>query len=120
MKDRCLIHRKKNEILCVQCKLKICSNCALFGGHKSHEVTPIEDAIQKITKTVEDLIELFQSVEEARSEILSDSFQCTIKHHLSEHTYELLSIVDNIFKDIHEQVDERRSKLEAEISKKVN
>jgi hypothetical protein len=43
--ERCAIHKKKTEILCLYCRVKLCTNCALFGGHKVHDVMPIEDAI---------------------------------------------------------------------------
>lgn len=43
--ERCNTHRKKNDILCLQCKIKVCSNCALFGGHKIHDVIPVDEAV---------------------------------------------------------------------------
>lgn len=61
--DRCPVHRKKNEILCIQCEVKICSNCALFEGHKMHQVITVNDAIQKISKTVKNLDNICQKVE---------------------------------------------------------
>ena len=34
--DMCPMHQRKIEIICIDCKERICSNCALFGNHKQH------------------------------------------------------------------------------------
>mmetsp|Transcript_13628 Transcript_13628/g.21334 ORF Transcript_13628/g.21334 Transcript_13628/m.21334 type:complete len:85 (-) Transcript_13628:1528-1782(-) len=36
--DACPVHRRKLEIICITCKERICSNCALFGNHKNHDI----------------------------------------------------------------------------------
>lgn len=51
--DRCTLHHKKLEILCLIDKVKICSTCALFGNHKNHTVMPLEEAVQKISLKAE-------------------------------------------------------------------
>ncbi|MFO0117308.1 MAG: B-box zinc finger protein [bacterium] len=33
-----------NELACVTCKQRICPHCALFGGHKGHEVKEEKEA----------------------------------------------------------------------------
>jgi len=36
--DLCQMHNKPIEIICIDCKERICSNCALFGNHKGHDI----------------------------------------------------------------------------------
>ena len=35
--EMCPTHKRKLEIICIDDKVRICSNCALFGNHKNHE-----------------------------------------------------------------------------------
>ena len=41
----CSIHRRRLEIFCFEktCKTKICTNCALFGMHRGHNIKSLED-----------------------------------------------------------------------------
>ena len=34
----CPKHKKIIEIVCIDCKERICSNCALFGNHRGHDI----------------------------------------------------------------------------------
>ena len=43
-RDLCSVHRKENEIYCMHCHIKICTNCALFAEHRLHEVLPFDEA----------------------------------------------------------------------------
>jgi hypothetical protein len=36
--NRCLLHDKPLDLICVDHLKKICSGCALFGDHKGHKV----------------------------------------------------------------------------------
>jgi len=36
--ELCPLHKRKIEIICIDCKERICSNCALFGTHKPHNI----------------------------------------------------------------------------------
>jgi hypothetical protein len=40
--DMCPYHKKKLEIVCITCRIRICSHCALFGSngvtHKNCEI----------------------------------------------------------------------------------
>jgi len=40
---RCLLHQKALDIICVEEKMQICAECALFGVHKGHTCTTIKD-----------------------------------------------------------------------------
>ena len=47
--DLCALHKKKLEIVCIQCLERICSKCALFGAHKSHSYREEEEVHAEIS-----------------------------------------------------------------------
>ena len=60
----CKIHPNKNlEIICLDDKCKICTNCALFGEHKNHNIINIDDFEKEIEVKSEVLIDLFDTIE---------------------------------------------------------
>ncbi len=51
----CQQHQSVNELACVTCKQRICPHCALFGGHKGHEVKEEKEAQEIIQNNSEQL-----------------------------------------------------------------
>lgn len=49
----CRVHKRPLEVVCFNCKVKICTNCALFGEHKGHEIKPVEEVIDDVTEKAE-------------------------------------------------------------------
>jgi len=49
VEDLCALHKKKLEIVCIQCLERICSKCALFGAHKSHSYREEEEVHAEIS-----------------------------------------------------------------------
>ena len=39
----CLLHQKPLDIICLEEKIMICAECALFGMHKDHSFTTVRD-----------------------------------------------------------------------------
>ena len=39
----CLLHQKPLDIICLEEKIMICAECALFGLHKDHSFTTVRD-----------------------------------------------------------------------------
>lgn len=86
--ERCSLHSKKLEILCLLDKVPICSSCALFGNHKNHQVMPLEDAIEQIRLKAEQIFLLYQEVTHNQQEILCqhkfmDRIKQTLYHNLA-------------------------------------
>ena len=66
----CKIHPNKNlEIICLDDKCKICTNCALFGEHKNHNIINIDDFEKEIEVKSEVLIDLFDTIEKKFKEL---------------------------------------------------
>jgi hypothetical protein len=60
--DLCSEHGRKREIICIKDRSRICSNCALFGNHKGHDVRMEQEVVGEITVRTDLLIEMFQLV----------------------------------------------------------
>ena len=61
----CAEHNRKVEIICIQDRMRICTNCALFGSHKNHDIRMENEVVNEITLRTELLIQLFQLVQES-------------------------------------------------------
>ena len=66
--DLCPTHKKKIEIICIDCKERICSNCALFGVHKPHDIRMEQDVLDEISLRSECLMEMYQLVAQSAAE----------------------------------------------------
>lgn len=56
------------DLINVTCKERTCSNCALFGAHKGHDVRPEQEVLDQINLRTECLMEMYQMMETAASE----------------------------------------------------
>ena len=62
--NNCIEHQNRPlDILCLDDKKKICSNCALFGKHKNHNIININDYEKTIEQKSELLINLYDSID---------------------------------------------------------
>jgi hypothetical protein len=53
--ERCAEHRSQLDLICVDCKSKICNKCVFKGTHKDHKVEIHEDYIQSLKTKVKDV-----------------------------------------------------------------
>ena len=51
--ELCAQHKKKIEIICIDCKERLCSHCALFGEHKPHDIREETEVVQLIKTRAE-------------------------------------------------------------------
>ncbi len=60
----CHLHNNRPlEILCLDHNLRLCSNCALFGEHKNHNIINEEDYIKELEIKAEVLIDFFELID---------------------------------------------------------
>ena len=64
---KCEKHKKPADVVCLECRIRICAQCALFGEHNSHIVKPEEDILEEISSRAQDLLVTFEKVEEKYS-----------------------------------------------------
>ena len=55
---------RKLEMICLEEICKICTNCAIFGSHKNHNVINIDEFIKDVECKAGKLIELFENIDE--------------------------------------------------------
>lgn len=41
----CLLHNKEIDLVCIEDGVGICTNCALFGEHKNHNIKTVDSVI---------------------------------------------------------------------------
>lgn len=61
--DLCMKHKRKIEIICIDCKERICSNCALFDDHRLHNIKMEAEVLEEINNRSECLMEMYQMIE---------------------------------------------------------
>lgn len=60
----CSLHNNRPlEILCLDHNLRLCSNCALFGEHKNHNIINEEDYIKELEIKSEVLIDFYELID---------------------------------------------------------
>ena len=48
-----MLHNKEIDLICIDDGIAICSNCALFGDHKLHNIKTIENSLTECTGVAE-------------------------------------------------------------------
>jgi hypothetical protein len=65
----CREHKNDLELICISCKKRICSHCALFGSHKGHDYRQDQEVINEISLKAEILITMYSGIEEQKHEL---------------------------------------------------
>jgi hypothetical protein len=68
-KDVCPVHKRRLEVICVNCQVRICTNCALFGDHKNHDIREEAEVLNEISLRAELLIDIYQLIEQNKSNL---------------------------------------------------
>ena len=70
----CKEHHRKLEVVCMDHKCRICTNCALFGSHKNHDVRGEGEILKEITMRAECILDMFQIIDQNQNKIFDDSY----------------------------------------------
>jgi hypothetical protein len=118
IKELCPLHKRPLEVVCVDDKIKICTNCALFGEHKNHDIRNEDDVFLELCTKAEILLESFEIIDfstenyEKREQVDKIDFIFTEKYHL------LLSKVDSYYKDFKKILKARKEDIVTKIKEK--
>jgi hypothetical protein len=129
----CSIHfNRPLEVICIDHKVKICTNCALFGEHKNHKIVNEEDFLKEIEIKAEILIELFELVEynlnqskvaEKENNVkienilkLSDEKFNTIKSQINNFTSELIVNIKKHQVSLLDKISSRQEKIKTKVN----
>lgn len=53
-----MIHKRNIEVVCLDCKEMICTNCALFGQHRGHSIYSEDDLLMMLGDRAQDIVHL--------------------------------------------------------------
>ncbi|CAD8054890.1 unnamed protein product [Paramecium sonneborni] len=111
----CQTHRRQLEVVCLQCQIMICTNCALFGNHKGHYIYSEEDIITLLEMKAQELTEMIERIHKESSSI------CRCKHEqdLQKQVLEMQKIaVDKLkkeFGELRDKIDQKEKILVSQI-----
>lgn len=60
--NMCLLHRKEADLVCIDHGIRICSNCALFGEHKLHQIKTVDNVVEECTTVAEQTVTIMSEV----------------------------------------------------------
>jgi hypothetical protein len=61
--ELCANHKRPLEVICVDDRVKICTNCALFGDHKNHDIRNEEELLIELCTKAEILLESLEIID---------------------------------------------------------
>ena len=114
--EKCLDHPSRNlEMICLEEQCKICTNCAIFGKHKNHNVINIDEFVKDIETKAEKLIELFENISDGEIkkeiEIINEKSKNNLLN-LLEIINDKYNYMTNIIKDFTQNLIEKVKKDE--------
>ncbi|CAI2361108.1 unnamed protein product [Moneuplotes crassus] len=102
--NNCAIHNKKLEVICYDCRIRICPNCALFGGHRSHDIREEHELLQEITLRAELLLDIYQLIEQNKSNMGDQAEVDDLYNQFIMKQISLKKDVANKFKEINNEL----------------
>jgi len=120
---KCPEHRKKLEYVCLDDKVKICANCALFGRHRGHNVRAEDEVMREVTIRAECLLEMLQIIEHSQANVLDDQVNKRLedlnqRHHAQK--TEIEAKLQHFFADIHSKLADLENSTRQTLSKHFN
>lgn len=103
--ELCPSHNRKLEIICIQDRQRICSNCALFGGHKGHDVRMEQEVVTEITLRTDLLIEMYQLVHETASNRVEPAQLQAMQAEFNSKSVSMKTVLAEKFKEIRQIIN---------------
>lgn len=97
----CADHQRKLEVVCIDHQTRICTNCALFGFHKNHNIKPEDDVLLEITTRAESLLNLFQEIDSNQKYLDSPHFIDFYSSKIKDKELELYHALNSKFEVSH-------------------
>ena len=115
--EKCSEHSGRNiEMICLEDVCKICTNCAIFGKHKNHNVINIDEFVKDIEIKAEKLIELFENISDGEIKKEIDIINEKSKNKLND----LLEIINEKFNWMSNIIHEFTQNLIEKVKKDEN
>ena len=107
---------RKLEMICLEEVCQICTNCAIFGRHKNHNVINIDEFIKDIECKAEKLIELFENISDGSIKKDLDIINEKSKDKLST----LLELINHKYNNMENVIHEFTQNLIEKVKKDEN
>ena len=108
--------KKKLEMICLEDVCKICTNCAIFGKHKNHNVLDIDEFIKDIECKAKKLVELFENINQGSIKKEFDIINDNSKNKLSN----LLDLINEKYNCMEKVIHEFTQNLIEKVKKDEN
>ena len=115
----CEIHSLPMNIICIDERKKICSQCALNDIHSTHQIITEKDFLFNINK----LIDLFQEIDRNQIKYLSINISNNVKNIISDidnNILELISLIQNTKEKIIQNINNQCEKIINFLNKRKN
>ena len=97
--NRCIIHNKSLEILCVnpECMKKICTNCALFGDHRGHQIKSEFEIINYAETKTKELVDVQKGLKDSESLFQKEKWDTLLNNTIKINEIKVIQDIDNFY-----------------------
>jgi len=107
----CPIHQEKIKLVCITDRIKLCAYCALFKGHRDHEIKTLAELQPQLIENLQKLQDILKNLNKHYREIQDQTETTRQSFH---------GIIENRFAELIETITRRKTKLATEIDKYFN
>ncbi|KRX08519.1 hypothetical protein PPERSA_13000 [Pseudocohnilembus persalinus] len=115
----CKVHDRPLEIICVEDKVKICTNCALFGQHKGHQVSTEEEILVKLTDKAEQAVIILSKMDSLRKELTEKQINQFLNSNIQEKKNQLEQQIKKKFQSLKQLIQKKEEEAILEIELKL-
>ncbi|KAM3147189.1 hypothetical protein pb186bvf_000905 [Paramecium bursaria] len=109
--NQCPSHRRPLEVVCLQCQTMICTNCALFGNHRSHNIHSEEDVISLLEIKGQELYDMLEKIHSECTSMQKNVYEQEFGKQMLEKTNKLKEKVQIEFNELKRQIELRERQI---------
>ncbi|CAD8195530.1 unnamed protein product [Paramecium octaurelia] len=116
--QQCPQHHKLLELICIDDKCRICSNCALFGMHKQHNIQNAESLDKSIQENLQQTQQLTHTIQDKVKLLKLPLINKKIHDQIGLCIKQQQTLAEEQFKEIINQILAKQQKVLEEIEQK--
>ena len=123
LSNTCPAHKRQLEYVCVEDRSRVCAECAIFGGHKGHDIRPLEEVMKEVTLRAECLIDMLQIIEKSQYSVMDDGIKSrldTLYDHYCRRRLDLEKDLRDGFQKLHKNLKDIESAALTSLQKNFN
>jgi hypothetical protein len=116
-KMKCLEHHKELDMVCEHpdCLMSICSSCILFGKHKNHQYTQIENFFENVETMKENLKGVQMEVKKNKKSIILSHDSQNLISRVKQNRKKIESSITNYCDKVIERIRKKKSEMLSEV-----